>query len=214
MEEFWIIGAGRFGYIAFQRLSEAGKQRHFVLVDSVEENLVRCKGPNCACETEDGVEFLANYLQKEHAPDWIVPALPLHLAAEWLLLRLGKQRLRRIALPAEIERLVPNPMRGRQGDIYVSHADFRCPDNCDEPEAICTITRKKRKQNMYQILGNLCIEPYESLNIRSRQLQAGVGGYRTEQLLELMEKVERTRGPILLSTACRCHGVITGLERL
>jgi hypothetical protein len=25
--------------------------------------------------------------------------------------------------------------------------------------------------------------------------------------------VERAIGPILLSTACRCHGVVTGLER-
>jgi hypothetical protein len=214
MEEIWIIGVGQFGYIAFQRLSEAGKERHFTLVDPVRENLLRCKGQNSRLEMSDGVEFLNNYLEKGSGPDWVIPALPVHLAAEWILLNLGPQRIRRVSLPSEIETLVPNPFRGPEENIYVSHADFRCPDDCDEPHDICTITRKMRKQNMYSILGNVHLEPFKSLNIRSHQLGAGIGGYRTEKLFELREKVQQTQTPILLSTACRCHGVITGLERL
>ncbi len=214
MEEIWIIGVGQFGYMAFQRLSETGKERHFVLVDPLEENLLRCKGPTVAHEISDGVDFLEKYLKSGKRPDWIIPALPVHLAAEWFLLHLGPEKLRRIPLPPDIEMIVPNPIRGSEGNIYVSHADFRCPDDCDEPEDICTITRKKRKQNMYELLGNIHIEPFKALNIRSRQLGPGIGGYRTEQLLALMEKVKQAKGPILLSTACRCHGVITGLERL
>ena len=66
---------------------------------------------------------------------------------------------------------------------------------------------------MYEVLGNLDIEHFRSLNLRSHQLGPGIGGYRAEQLFELAEKVERAIGPILLSTACRCHGVVTGLER-
>ena len=89
MEKIWIIGVGQFGYIAFQRLSEAGKKRRFILVDSVKENLFRCKGPNSALRISDGVEFLEKHLKRGHEPDWVVPALPVHLAAEWLLLRLG-----------------------------------------------------------------------------------------------------------------------------
>jgi Trk K+ transport system NAD-binding subunit len=50
MEEIWIIGIGQFGYIAFQRLSEAGKDRQFVLVDSAEKKLRRCKGATAALE--------------------------------------------------------------------------------------------------------------------------------------------------------------------
>jgi hypothetical protein len=67
---------------------------------------------------------------------------------------------------------------------------------------------------MHDLLGNLVIEPFKSLNIRSQQLGPGIGGYCAEQLLELKATVEQATGPILLSTACRCHGVITGLERL
>jgi hypothetical protein len=214
MEEIWIIGVGQFGYIAFQRLLEAGKDRHFVLVDPVEEKLRRCKAQTAKLEISDGMEFLEKYLAEGRKPDWIIPALPHHLAAEWLLQHLGPERLRRIPLPSELEVLVPNSIRGSEGNLYVSHADFRCPQDCDEPRDICTITRKLRKQNMYDFLGSLHLEPFKSLNIRSHQLGPGIGGYRAEQLLELKKTVEQATGPVLLSTACRCHGVITGLERL
>ncbi len=214
MEEIWIIGLGQFGYIAFQRLSETLKDRHFVLVDPVAEKLGQCSGPTATREVSDGIEFLEKHLRKGRNPDWIIPALPVHLAAEWLLLQLGPNRLRRVGLPSELDRLVPNPIRGSEGNLYVSHADFKCPADCDEPRDICTITRKMRKQNMFELLGNLDIEPFKALNIQSHQLGPGIGGYRPDQLFALMEKVEQARGPILVSTACRCHGVITGLERL
>jgi hypothetical protein len=86
MEEIWIIGIGRFGQIAFQRLSEAGKDRRFVLVDPVAENLRRCKSANARLVVSDGIEFLEKHLNKPRNPDWIIPALPVHLAAEWFLL--------------------------------------------------------------------------------------------------------------------------------
>ena len=213
MEEIWIIGVGQFGYIAFQRLSKAGKDRQFVLVDPVEEKLRRCKAPTSKLEISDGIEYLEKYLGKGRKPDWIIPALPVHLAAEWLLVHMGPKRLRRISLPSELEKAVPNPIRGPEGNLYVSHADFRCPQDCDEPRDICTITRKLRKQNMYDFLGSIQIEPFKPLNIRSHQLGPGIGGYRAEQLFELRKNVEQATGPVLLSTACRCHGVITGLER-
>ena len=214
MEEIWIIGVGQFGYIAFQRLSEAGKDRHFVLVDPMEEKLRRCEGADSTLENSDGIEFLEKNLKKGRKPDWIIPALPVHLAAEWLLLNLGPKRLRRISLPSEVAQLVPNPFPGPEGNLYVSHADFRCPPDCDEPRDICTITRNTRNQNMYDFLGSLQLETFKALNIRSHQLGPGIGGYRPEQLFEMKKNVEQATSPVLLSTACRCHGVITGLERL
>ena len=214
MEEIWIIGVGYFGFVAFQRLSEGGRNRYFVLVDPVEEHLLRCKGPTATLEVSDGLDFCEKHLKKGRQPDWIIPALPVHLAAEWILLHLGSVRLRRVPLPAELDRQVPNPIRGSEGNLYVSHADFKCPADCDEPQDICSITRKMRYQNMYDFLLNLSIKPLNSLNIRSYQLGPGIGGYRAEQLFEMKTTIEQTTGPVLLSTACRCHGVITGLERL
>jgi hypothetical protein len=208
MEEIWIIGVGRFGHMAFQRLSEAGKDRRFVLVDPVAENLRRCKSANARVVVSDGI------LNKPRNPDWIIPALPVHLAAEWFLLHLGPAKLKRVSLPSELHGLVPNPIRGSEGNLYVSHADFRCPEDCDEPRDICSITRQMRHQNMYDLLLNVSFKPFNSLNIRSYQLGPGIGGYRAEQLLELKATVAQATGPVLLSTACRCHGVITGLDRL
>ncbi len=214
MEEIWIIGVGRFGQIAFQRLSDAGKDRHFVLVDPVAEKLRWCNSATATLVVSDGIEFLEKHLKKGRKPDWIIPALPVHLAAEWFLLHLGPTRLKRVPLPSELDVLVPNPIRGSEGNLYVSHADFKCPADCDEPRDICSITRKMLKQNMYGLLGNLDIKPFKTLNLRSHQLGPGIGGYRPEKLWELMENVEQAPGLILVSTACRCHGVITGMERL
>ena len=214
MEEIWIIGVGQFGQIAFQRLSKTGKNRHFVLVDPIAENLQNFKDSTASLEISDGIEFLEKHLIKGRKPDWIIPALPVHLAAEWFLLHLGPDRLRRVPLPNELDQLVPNPFRGAEGNLYVSHADFKCPEDCDEPRGICSITLEKRKENMYDLLANINAGAFNPLNIRSHQLGAGIGGYRPEQLLELMERVEQTRGAVMLSTACRCHGVVTGLERI
>jgi hypothetical protein len=214
MEEIWIIGVGQFGYLAFQRLSEAHQDKQIVLVDPAEEKLRRCNTSTAKLEISDGIEFLEKYLAKGRKPDWIIPALPVHLAAEWLLLHLGPQRLRRVPLPTGLGEALPNPFFGTEGNLYVSHADFRCPEDCDEPRDTCSITRKMRHQNMYDLLLNLSIKPFNSINIRSYQLGPGIGGYRAEQLLELEATVEQASGPVLLSTACRCHGVITALERL
>jgi hypothetical protein len=214
MEEIWIIGVGQFGLLAFQRLSRTNKDRHFVLVDPVEKNLLPCQDANSTLEQADGVDFLNRRLQMGTAPDWIIPALPIHLAAEWFLVRLGPERLRRITLPPEIDPLLPNTMRGSDGNMYVSHADFRCPDDCAEPGDVCTVTGQRREQNMFEILGGIQLTPFKPLAIRSHQLGPGIGGYRSEQLFEMLAKVEEAKGALLVSTACRCHGVVTGLERL
>jgi hypothetical protein len=163
MEEIWIIGLGRFGSIAYRRLSETYPDRRFVLVDPVEENLLKCGGPATTLRISGGAEFLESNLKMGRNPDWIIPALPVHLAAEWILVHLGPARLKRISPPSEIDTLFPNPIRGSDGNIYVSHADFRCPEDCDEPRDICTITRKRRKQDMFELLENLYIKPFKAL---------------------------------------------------
>jgi hypothetical protein len=214
MEEIWIIGLGQFGSIAYRRLSQTHPDLHFVLVDPAEENLLECSRPTTTLRICDGVEFLESNLKMGRNPDWIIPALPVHLAAEWILVHLGPARLKRISLPPEIDTLLPNPIRGPDGNIYVSHADFKCPADCDEPRDICTVTRKRRKQDMFELLADLDIKPFYAINIVSRQLGPGIGGYRVDQLLEMKAAVEQITGPVLLSTACRCHGVTTALERL
>jgi hypothetical protein len=212
MKEIWIIGAGRFGRMAADRIT--GNPR-LVLVDVLGEKLQEAEGLKRTLVKNDGALFLLKHLRPgaEKLPDWIVPAVPIHLAAEWLLLQKGRD-LQRIPLPAELDSVLPNPLRAENGNIFVSHADFLCPDDCPEPRHVCTFTGKPRKQNMFELLANIQFPKWKSLVIRSHQLGPGIGGYRGQELFELADSVGKTRGPFLLCTACRCHGVITGLQFL
>jgi len=204
---------GHFGLRALQKLSMQHKQRRFVLIDPVTANLEAAEGANCRFEPADAVAYLEHHLRPGNIPDWIIPALPLHLAAQWCLRRLGPQRFRRaLFLPTDMDLSLPNPVRGADGDIYVSHATFRCPEDCSEPRDICTITRSARKRNMFELLELLHFPLFESLVIRSHQLAPGVGGYRADQLFSLLRQADEAKGDVLIGTACRCHGVITGLK--
>ena len=211
MKEIWIIGIGQFGLIAAERLAKEYNGHHFVLVDPDRENLMRGDGPNRTLEQMDGVSFLDQRLHASKAPDWIIPALPIHLAAEWCLVRQNLKGLRRIDLPSDIDQNVPNPIRDPAGNIYVSHADFLCPDDCDEPADICTVTQMRRNTNMFELLERIRISKFQSLVVRSYQLGPGIGGYRPRQLFSLLKQVEKIDEDLLVSTACRCHGVMTGL---
>jgi hypothetical protein len=213
-EIIWIAGMGYFGLRALRKLSLQHKERQFVLIDPVTPNIEAAEGTNCRFEQTDAVAYLEHSLRPGAGmPDWIIPALPLHLAAEWCQRRIRSQRFRRkLSLPLGLDLRLPNPLRGNAGDIYVSHAVFRCPEECSEPRDICTVTRSVRKQNMFELLQLLRFPLFESLVIRSHQLAAGVGGYRSAQLFTLLHQVDKAKGNVLISTACRCHGVMTGLE--
>ena len=63
MKIVWIIGVGRFGLIAANRLSKQHSDWQFVLVDPVKQNLIKAKGPNIAIEQTDGIKFLNDYLK-------------------------------------------------------------------------------------------------------------------------------------------------------
>jgi len=214
MDEIWVIGAGWFGLHALRKLSQVRKDARFVVVDTNRDQLRQGEGPNRVLEQADGVSFVHEHLKPDEGPDWIIPALPIHLAAEWALARMGPDRLIRTEVPAELEGMVPNPMRGVSGDLYVSHAEFKCPEDCAEPADMCTVTRLPRKRNMFEILNEAAPDSYLPIVVRSHQLGAGIGGYRPRQLFEMLVQIEKVRGDLLVSTACRCHGVITALRRL
>ena len=209
-ELIWIIGAGRFGMIALERLSRIKSDAHFVVVDPDERRFFPVENPRCVFENMDGVRFLIRRLAPKDPPDWIIPALPVHLAAEWCLRKL-EARGRRIPVPVGLDDMLPNPVRGAGGDVYVTHADFLCPDDCPEPAQTCTVTGEPRKPDMFGLLAEIHLEDFASIVIRSCQLGPGVGGYRPDQLFKLLSRLEEGQGRFLISTACRCHGVITGL---
>lgn len=71
---------------------------------------------------------------------------------------------------------LPNFIEGKNGDIYVSHADFICPDDCPEPDDFCFFTGQERKRNMHDLLKEIDLPGFRPIVVRSHQLAHGVGG--------------------------------------
>lgn len=212
---YWIIGAGRFGAMAAERLSRKRPEARFVVVD---ENLCALKGLShlpVELVRHEGASYLVSHLDKGVSPAWIVPAVPIHLAFEWVRLKTSNRALIEVVpVPSEMESMLPNPIRGPQGQLYVSYADFPCPDHCVEPFEKCTVTGKPRKGLLYKVLEEILYEDFISVVIRSHQLAPGVGGYRPEALKESLVRIFQGKGLVLYSTACLCHGVVHAFKIL
>ncbi len=208
---FWIIGGGYFGQRAAQLLRKNTVAGRIVVVDK----LPVCGLPNdidfvCA----DGVDWLAEHLTLETDVDNIIPALPVHLAADWLKIRLQKEG-RIVRSPEIVDAqldLFPHPIRVNRSRIVMSHADFHCPPNCSEPDILCTYTQKPRPQSLYRLLATLDCGDFSPLILKSRQFHPGVGGFLPDDLWHLLERVRALPDtPLLIGTACKCHGIVDSL---
>ncbi len=216
MTRYLILGAGHFGLLACKRLHERDLSAEIYLVDQAPEKFnVIAANPAPRMVTAAAVQYLADSLTSKSPPDWIIPAIPRHVAFDWLWReRPSGQIWRQIPVPAAVGKDLPFVQRGTSGEIYLSLSTKRCPDNCPEPDDSCYLTGKPREYRLYDYLANISLQDYISLVIRSRQLAPGVGGFRPEDLWQLRHQVINSTGKILVSTACCCHGVSHALEKL
>jgi hypothetical protein len=209
MKRFWIIGAGRFGTRAARKLRRTHAAAEIRVVDknpAVCDELARHDFQSICT---DGIAYLDAHLGTAEDPHWIIPAAPVHVAFEFIRRRLSAEgRLQKVPVPAELSRHLPHLFAGGDHTLYASNADFICPEDCPEPADVCTVTGKPRPCTLYRELEQAAVDDAISIVIRSRQLLPGVGGYRPEDLLAAVERVRASQKTILLSTACRCHGVI------
>ena len=211
MESFWILGAGHFGSLATKRILQRKKRCNLLVVDHHEDSLDDLKDEPLKIIRQDAVDFLSSHSGTGN--EWIIPAIPEHVAFSWLCQQLTKEgTVRSIAVPAVLDQQIPNPMRGKGGVLYTSFATFRCPEECDEPEEMCSVTRERREANLYELIQQIEVRGYKSLVVRSHQLAPGVGGYQLATLWRLLEEVRSSEKNILVATACRCHGVINALR--
>lgn len=211
MAQVWIIGSGRFGLRAARMmLGHKDPTREVTVVDQDRQCLEKAGSLGCLTVAGDGVDFLFRNMSRTRGPDWVVPAVPVHLAWEWCRFTLGTDRLVSFPLPEGIDGCLPHPMQGAGHHLYVSHADFVCPPNCSEPDDRCTKTGKPRKKDMFRLIAELAIPNIVPFVIQSRQLGPGVGGYTPADLYGLADRISRHTGQCLVATACRCHGVISG----
>ncbi len=202
MKTVRIIGGGKFGMKAVRALLA---HADILLIDK-DEAVCQKSGVTSVCA--DGVIYLTEHLEIND-PVMIIPSVPVHLAYQWVKQKLEPEFiLQPIEIPKQILSKLPNPLSGKQGEMYLSYAEFICPDNCPEPAEICTHTGKARPGTLYKLLESLCCEDFESVVVRSRQIAPGLGGYESAALFAALESVRNSTKPVLFSTACRCHGVL------
>ena len=210
---FVILGAGRFGKLAVTRLTAAHPAAAITVVDKLSGELLDRRGNDLQAVAAEGVGYLTARLQANELPaaTIIVPAIPVHVAFEWLLRDLAREgRVERIAVPGDLG--LPNETAGPKGDRYVSLADFTCPDDCPEPRKACPVTGASRGTPMFGRIAELSSPSRPVQVIRSEQLAPGVGGYPAEHLLQLRHALTALTGLVLVGTACSCHGVISALR--
>ena len=209
----WIIGAGRFGQLAASRICKEQTRCAVTLIDPDPVSITNLHASGVRHMKADGVAYLVERLDGTHKPDWIVPAAPVHVAYEWVRGKLSSDfSIDPLAMPSEAMKILPHPQPGGFGTLYVSNANWICPDDCPEPAAYCTFTGEAHPCTVYQKLQELSIGNYKSVVIRSRQLLPGVGGYTPNELYEALDSVQAAKTPLLLATACRCHGVINAFQ--
>ncbi len=205
----FIIGAGHFGSRAIRILIERS-QSPLVVVDRDPQKAIRA-GARVRAVAGDGIEFLRQNIRHMSPGSLIVPAIPRHLAFEWLRAEKGAG-IELVPVPPEVSSQVPHAWQARDGSLLVSYADFRCPDDCPEPMA-CTVTGKRREQPLYALLGAMQVPGFALHVIQSRQLAPGLGGYQAGDLIKAEAILSQTKqAKWLLATACKCHGIVTALE--
>ena len=207
-EIIWILGGGKFGRRAAEQMGRRFPEAAITVIDR--QNLSGF-GETVKTITADGVAWFVENFRPESQVTRIIPALPIHLAAEWLQKRAESEgrTVRQVPLPDSLISGLPNPFPITPGRVAVSHADFLCPPDCPEPDDICTMTRKKRPQPLYQLLETAGGQDFLHLILRSRQFAPGVGGFFPEDLWALQERFLAGAGRRqLVATACKCHGII------
>ena len=206
---FLILGYGRFGQLALRRLKQEHPSAKFTIVDNRPGALTKIRDESVEQMVMDGISAIMSRSPEMEKDDWIIPAIPIHVAFKWLKHRVIKTyQLEVIKVQDEILQQLPNPIRGENGVVYTSIADFVCPDDCPEPETICTCTGKPRPIVLNEALESIKHQLFQPIVIYSRQLAPGVGGYQVSDMESALTKVSENTGPFLLATACKCHGVI------
>ncbi len=209
MTSFWIIGGGKFGIKSAEAAIKKYPGADITVIDKNSEVCRRVSSLSFNSECMEGIKYLGDNLKRDGFPDWIIPVIPVHVAYEWIRIQLsGEYSVVPVDIPEELAADLPNPLRGKDGALYISFADFICPDNCPEPAKICTYTGKPRLGILHEKLASIHYNGFCSVVVQSRQLSPGVGGYSPEDLYKALEKIKHADTPCLLSTACRCHGVM------
>ncbi len=204
---FIILGYGKFGNLAHQRLAQAFKQARFTIVDSAQSKLQGMISESDQFIHQDAAEYLARLLDCSWKNPIIVPMAPAHIAAEAFLK--AKTNIRRARLEIIDDTPPPNWLQIDDYTGCCSWATFICPDNCPEGP-LCQVTKRPRKEPMHDLLRKTEFFGRPITVIRSEQILPGVGGYTMKALRKALYEIPS--GKFALATSCKCHGIVTGME--
>lgn len=215
MAAFLILGAGKCGRLAVQRLKARHPGARFTVVDRSPEafKAIRALAPAAQVVAADGPTFLAGHLMDLRRWEVILPCLPVHAA--FAALRLGPLApppWELAEVPEALAGLAPVAVRGAAGELYLSRATHLCPDDCPEPE-VCPVDCLPRRPGLSEVLAAWRLPGWEIRVIVSRLLAPGVGGFAPQALAELAEHAAALPHRLVIATACRCHGVAHALIR-
>ena len=205
-----VIGSGHFGERAVRKVHEKDETAHIIVVDTDETALKKLNYPGVETINQEGISYLDQVI-REKKINWVIPAVPVHVVFQWVFVNIRKSGIQVKKNPVPPDLNLPNQMRGSENDLYSSYASFTCPEDCSEPETYCTVTGNPREKPLYALLEEVVHKDFLSFVIRSYQLDRGVGGFKPEDTLALLEKVLNCTQPALISTACKCHGVTSAL---
>jgi hypothetical protein len=199
---YLIAGYGKFGRLAAARITQAFPGSAIIVVEQDPDKMPPDSLDGITAYKDDAVSFMLNSKLLEPS-DWIVPMVPFHLAAAYLLQKSSKLKL--VPFSSEISSLVPNPYPSGPSDLCCSVADFLCPEDC--PEGICCTVTGQPRTPLYETLERLQIPEFKVLVLHSSQILPGVGGYNFNDLLKLDDQI--TSGRHIIATSCKCHAVMT-----
>jgi TrkA family protein len=208
-QNIYILGSGHFGKRAFKILRNRTKYTRVTVIDKQPQALAEIIAAGGHVLTMDAIKFLDIHVDNMSPDDWIVPAIPVHVAYAWLRLKMKTGfECHAISVPNTIQSRLPNPLEGQEKQVYASIATFTCPEDCPEPQTCCTVTGKPRPQILSETLTGLDRPDFRSICIVSSQLGPGVGGFQVKTLRQAVKDITKNPGRILLSTSCKCHAVL------
>ncbi len=207
-ESIWVIGCGKFGRRAVRLLHRATPSATIVVVD---RKAISELPTDIETVCADGVGWLAEQRVSDSLVTQIIPVIPVHLAAEWLKMKLTSDGgiISSEEIPESLLQQLPHPIRLGPDKVVLSHADFICPENCSEPDTLCSYTQQLRPPPLYGILETMDWGDLTPIILRSRQFAPGVGGFYLKDLWNLLNRAKSLPGvPLLIGTSCKCHAVL------
>ena len=203
--KYIIVGYGKFGRIALERIRSAFPEMSVIVVEHDPSVPAPSDTAHVTVVRNDAVSFLSesNMLEPD---DLIIPMVPIHLAAHYVLSRCPGTAP--VPIWDKMGEMLPNPIRLDTSTLVCSRANFVCPDDCPEGR-VCTVTGREIDTPLYAVLEQIEAPGFKVLVQRSFQVLPGVGGYSFGDLIELAAEINE--GTYMIATSCKCHGIITAV---